>query len=760
MKLSFHKIKNLTFFLLLFGIVQQDLLAQVTGETYKRAEYFLSNSIQKEVHHLEVIPNWLAGKESFWHLTQVKEGKRFFLTSIQDKTSKEAFDHIHLAELLSEKTNREVDPQNLPFDNIQMVSEDEVGFNFNNKKWVYGTNTKELTSSETEKRENRQGISPDGKWRAFVKNHNLFVENLETGKEIQLSIHGKTGFEYASYLGWGDMIEGENGTRPEHFTVNWSPDSKKIQTQIVDLRLAEKMYLLDFTEEEKYRPKLLSYYRGSPGDTTVVRYIPVLFDLEQKTETRIKVPMIPHFIGLGLTWEKDSKQLTGLLTHRGFKKMELIKVDAENGIPKTIWRDSTTTSLEPSNILFRKLENGQFLISSNQSGWMQLYLHDWETGKRIRQLTNGDFVVTKLNHVDDENEWVYFEATGKEKDRNVYYPHLYRINFDGKDLKLLTPENGYHDIHISEDKKFFVDNYSKVAQPTKSILRELSTGKLSMEISEADISNLLAKGYASPRSFSAIGKDGKTEIFGIYHLPTDFDESKTYPVVDYTYTGPHTAVTPKTFKAGLIGLQQPLAELGFIVVTVDGIGTAGRSKAFRDVSYRNLGDGTTDHMLAIRSLAAQNSFLDLERVGVFGHSAGGYDAVRAMLLHPDFFKVGVASAGDHDHRMEKAWWPEMYMGYPIGDFYQEQSNITNAGNLKGRLLLAHGAVDENVNPSATYKLADALIKAGKEFDMFILPANNHNFGRVNGDYFTKKRWDYFIRHLLGEEPLFNYQIGK
>ncbi len=739
--------------------VNQSLYAQITKETYKKAEYFLSENIQKEIYHLEVIPNWIAKRDSFWHVTNTPNGKRFFLTDINSKTTHEAFDHKELANILSEKSGETVDEKNLPFERIEWQDQDTITFLWENKKWVYSLPNKTLDSSIIEKKASTPGISPDGKWQAFNKNHNLYVENLETGEEIQLSIHGKKGFEYASSYGWSDMMEGETGDRPDHFFVSWSPDSKKIRTQIVDLRLAEKMYLLDFTEEEKFRPKLLSYYRGSPGDTTIVKYIPVLFDVDSKNETFIKIPPLPHFMGgYDLSWEKDGKSLYGTYTHRGYKKMDVVSVNADSGEIKKVWSDSTETSLESSGSM-QKLSDDRFLITSPKSGWQHLYLIDRKSGKQIEQLTSGDFKVTKVHKVDESSEWVYFEANGKEQGRSVYYTHLYKIKLDGTGLKLLTPEDAFHQITPSSDQKYFVDNYSQIDQPTKSVLREMETGNMIMEISEADISNLKAKGYRSPKPFSAIGKDGKTEIYGIYYFPTDFDESKKYPVIDYTYAGPFIAITPKTFKAGLIGLQQPMSEFGFIVVTVDGIGTAERSNAFRDVSYRNLGDGTTDHVLAIKSLAAKNDFLDIDRVGIFGHSAGGYDAVRGMLLHPDFYKVGVASAGDHDHRMEKAWWPEMYMGYPVGDFYHEQSNITNAANLKGRLLLAHGVKDENVNPSATYKLADALIKAGKEFDMFILPSNNHSFGRTNGDYFTKKRWDYFIRHLLGEEPLFNYQIG-
>ena len=742
-----------------FLIFFHSSLAQVTESTYKKAEYFLSNSIQKEVYHLDVVPNWTEDGNSFWHMTYTKDGKRFFTTDLKSGTTLESFDHEILAKLLSEQSGESIDGKNLPINRIQTQNETEISFEWQNKVWVFNKTDSKLTSEIKKQQDDRQySVSPDGKWKAFTKNYNLFVENLNTGEETQLSFGGKKDFEYASNYGWSDIIEGENGVRPFRFFVSWSPNSKKILTQIVDLRLAEKMYMLDFSKEEKFRPNLLSYYRGSPGDTTVVTYIPVIFDLESKKEQAFTTLKNPHFMPFSLNWNQNSEKLSGFYFHRGYKKYDLMEIDAKTSDIRIIYSGESDTHIDYDN-LFRKLSNGQFILASQESGWNHLYMYEWNSGKLTKQLTSGQYVVTKVLHIDEGNQKLYFEATGKEKGRNVYYPHLYKINLDGSQLELLTSENAYHDIHISKDQKFFVDNYSTIDQPTKSVLRELETGKIIKEISTADISNIKAKGYQSPKQFSAIGKDGKTEIFGVYYVPTDFDPTQKYPVIDYTYTGPHTASTPKTFKAGLIGLQQPMAELGFVIVTIDGLGTAGRSKAFADVSYRNLGDGTTDHVLAIKELAGEHSFIDIDRVGIFGHSAGGFDAARAMLLHPDFYKVGVASAGDHDHRMEKAWWPEMYMGYPVGDFYHEQSNITNAGKLKGRLLLAHGAIDENVNASATFKFVEALINAGKDFDLFIWPSRNHSFGRTTGDYFTKKRWDYFIEHLLGEKPLRHYQIN-
>lgn len=743
-------------FALLFPIFSLKVSAQITEETYHRAEYFLSNNIQREVYNLEVIPNWLENKTSFWYQTNTKDGKRFFLTDIEKGTTEEAFDHSELAELLSEKSGDNISAMNLPFSRISIQKDGTIGFDWKNQNWKYSKGKLESKRSP-EPRNRDSAVSPDGNWKAYTKNFNLFVENLETGEEIQLSFDGKKDYEYASFWGWSDMIYGENGDRPEHFTVNWSPNSKKIQTQIVDLRLAEKMLLLDNSQDDKFRPQLSGYYRASPGDTTVVMYTPVLFDIEKKEVTKFQEFSLPHFMGMYFSWDPSSESMFGTFLHRGFKAFDLIEVNTQTKEIRKVYSESSPTHINNNNI-FRRLENGQFILGTEKSGWNQLYLIDWKTGELVNRITTGDYVVKKLISVDEENKVVYFEAAGKEKDINPYYTFAYKVNFDGTDLTLLTPEKSFHETYYPGEGNYFVDNYSTVNEPTVSVVRELQTGKIVQEISKADISNLLKRGYQSPKQFSALAKDGKTTIHGIYFLPTTFSTKKKYPIIDYTYTGPHIDITPKTFKAGLIGLQQPMAELGFVVVTVDGLGTHGRGKAFNDVSYRNLGDGTTDHVLAIKQLAAENKFMNVDKVGIFGHSAGGYDAGRAILLHPDFYKVAVASAGDHDHRMEKAWWPEMYMGYPVGDFYHNQSNITNASNLKGHLLLAHGGIDENVNPSATFKLAEALINAGKDFDLFIWPSRNHNFGRTNGDYFTKKRWDYFIEHLLGEEPIRHYQI--
>jgi len=743
--------------LLLFAACSNRI--QITETHYERAETFLQPNISKLVYHLNVQPNWLPDSSGFWHVTQTRQGKRFFLTDLSAKSTKEAFDHQRLADALAEKLGKPVDAADLPFNRISFIEKNLITFSFDETTWNYKIDLVELIRQDQNQEETRQrGRSPDGKLQAFIRDYNLFVRELETGQERQLSTNGRNQYEYANTYGWGDIMVGEGGTRPENLFVNWSPDSRKLLTYITDLSQAQKMYLLDFSVDTLFRPRLLSYYRGSPGDTTVVYYLPVIFDLETGAETPIDLPPIPHFIGVDLVWSENADSLHALYAHRGFKQADVIKIDATSGKPSVFLVETSDTSVEYNNLILQRIGKDRVLFSSQKSGWHHLYLYDWNTGALISQVTDGEYVVKTVLHVDEENEIIWFVAGGREQGRNPYYNHLYRVNFNGSELKLLTPENAHHQVSLSPCNQFFVDNYSRVDLPTISVVRKLTDGEVVFKISEADASDLFATGWRPPMQFTAKGRDGITDIFGVIYQPLDFNPRRKYPLIDYSYTGPHTSITPKSFSDAVSNIINPFRAFGFAVMVVDGMGTAQRSKTFRDVSYRNMGYSLDCHVAAIRQLGDEYNWIDTARVGIFGHSAGGYDAGRAMLQYPETYKVGVASAADHDHRMEKAWWPEMYMGFPVGDFYHEQSNVTNAQKLQGRLLIAHGAIDENVNPSATYKLAEYLIRAQKDFDMLILPGRNHSFGRSDGDYFTKVRWNYFIRHLLGAEPLHNYRF--
>ena len=529
--------------------------------------------------------------------------------------------------------------------------------------------------------------------------------------------------------------------------------------RLSDLRKARKMYLLDWSIDSLYRPDLLYYYRASPGDTDLVYQVPVIFNIE--TRRLIKIDMEPkaHFNTPDLRWSDNGKFMYGRNWERGYKRIDFIEVDPSNGKIRIVGADSSKTNIEIIYSIFEYSEKtNKAFYSSERSGWNMLYSLDWASGE-INQITDGSYFIKDLEFFDEENEILYFTATGKETEVNPYLQLLYRINFDGTELRLLTPENGDHIVDFSNNGRYFVDNYSDLNRPTTSVIRNSIDGEVILEIDKTDISLALEKGWRMPNPFIVKASDGNTDIYGALWLPGNFDKQRSYPIIDHSYTGPHTSVYPKSFQQVVYGSEkQSLAELGFIVMVVDGRGSAMRSKEFHDHSYGKLGFNLQDHIVAIEQLSEMYSWIDKTRVGIYGHSAGGYDAAHALLQYPDFYKVAVSSSADHDHRMEKAWWPEMYMGWPVDSQYHQQSNITMAGSLKGKLLITHGGLDENVNPSATFKLAEALIKADKEFDMLILPGMRHGYHGVHLEYFTKRKWNYFVEHLRGTDPLWNFEF--
>jgi dipeptidyl-peptidase-4 len=462
------------------------------------------------------------------------------------------------------------------------------------------------------------------------------------------------------------------------------------------------------------------------------------------------LPRSTHINAISSRWSVTSEIVYLESQSRGYQSISLYSFNLKNESLQTLYTETSDTNID--NFDYELVEEKDLLLFlSEKSGWRQLYSLDLKT-KIEKPLTEGEYYINSIERIDYEKETIYFLASGKEYGRNPYYQHLYSISFTGDDLKIITPEDAHHVISISPDGQFVFDNYSTGCIPTKTILRNALSGEKVMDVTAADLSFLT--GWSPPEIFTAIARDGITTIYGALWKPSNFDPSKSYPVLEYSYTGPHTHVFPKEFSRS-IGFQS-YAELGFIVVVVDGLGSSGRSKAFHNYSYKNLGGNLADHVLAIKQLGSRFSWIDTTRVGIFGHSAGGYDAGHALLAYPDFYKVAVASSADHDHRMEKAWWPEMYMGWPVDSAYHLQSNITMAGNLKGKLLITHGGIDENVNPSATFKLAEALIKADKQFDMLILPSQRHGYQGVHQKYFTKTRWNYFIKHLRGVEPIWDF----
>jgi dipeptidyl aminopeptidase/acylaminoacyl peptidase len=760
--------------LVLFALLPVAVCAQGTREDYRRAEQFLAENIRRLVFEGQVTPNWIEKSARFWYRNETPTGKDFILVDAVRNTREPAFDQEKLAAALSRAAGKSYQPRALPFDYITFVEAGRaIQFDIDRQRWTCNLTTYDCTSREAEpgrgprrgppaREPRRNTISPDGKLAAFVKNHNLYVRVVATGEEIQLSRDGEPFYDYASPLPSPTLMFEQgtmNVTQPA--AVFWSPDSKKLVTYVMDQRDFPRLMMTQSVPPDEFRPRSFSYAYPLPIDEKLPAATPVIFDVEQRRQIPVEArPILMFYYGSpNFTWFSDSKRFYYQEVERGYTAVRLREVDAASGRSRVIIEERGDPQVNITIQQMRLIGDGTELIwSSERDGWNHLYLYDVQTGALKNQITKGEWVVRAIEYVDEKARQLYFSAGGREAGRDPYLRHLYRINLDGTGLRLLTPEEADHAVSFSPDGKYFVDAYSRADLPPVSVLRRATDGSVARELEHADITRLKALGWQFPEPFKAKARDGKTDVYGLIWRPSNFDPSRKYPVVESIYTGPHGFHVPKTFAA-YRHHAQAIAELGFISVFIDGLGTGMRSKAFRLVSYKNLGDGgIMDHIAAMRQMAERYPYMDLSRVGVWGHSAGGYDATHAILTHPEFYKVAVSSAGNHDHRMDKAWWVESWMGWPVDKHYIEQSNITLAGNLKGKLMLAHGDMDENVPIAATLKLVDALIKANKDFDLVIMPNRNHGFA---GDpYFVRRRWDFFVRHLLGVTPPEGYRIGE
>ncbi len=737
------------------SIIEQNIAQKLTIEDYNRAVSFSrENYYNKTAFNLYTNVNWFQDNSGGWFIDNSKLGKIYKKIQFKDDQIINLFDHEKLAVALSTIKGENVDAFNINIQNIDQISENEIEISFNSVKYLVNLTNYQLNARSKEEvyRNESESISPDGQWIAYTQDYNLFIKSAIKGESHQLSFDGAKNYEYASYYGWFDIMEGENGERPKHFNVSWSKDSKFLKTNLIDLRNASKMYMLDYSIDSLYRPKLLSYYRGSPGDTNMVYVTPKFYSIDNKMEIKTNLPRNTHINSVGTIWSKDSGIVYANFAERGFKRHKVLKIDLNSGLSTTLIDEESLTNID--GFSYEILENQNKLVFfSDRSGWRQLYQINLET-LELRPLTEGSYVINNIEYIDEKTGELYITASGIDETMNPYFQQLFRINQSG-DGQLLTPEKAHHRISFSKDGKYFVDNYSTVQQATNTVLRVSESGDIINKLTSADVTKQLAEGWNPPFVFDLIAKDGKTKIYGAIWQPINFDPSKKYPIIDNSYTGPHTQVSPKSFDQAFN--NQSLAELGFLVIQIDGLGTAGRSKSFLNHSYKNMGNNLEDHVLAIQELAKKYAWIDAEKVGIMGHSAGGYDAGHGMLAFPDFYKVGVASSGDHDFRMEKAWWPEMYMGWPVDSTYDEVSNINLAKNLKGKLLLVHGGIDDNVNVSATFKLSEALIKAGKEFDLLIIPSQRHGYQGDYGKYFIKKRWNYFVKNLKDDEGIWEFE---
>ena len=762
MRLSFFRVSFLIFFILSW--FSTGLSAQGTLADYQRAEKFLPKNLGKMIFHTRVIPNRVKYTSLFWYKNDIRKGKEFILVDAKKKSRKPAFNHQKLAKALSRLMGKEYQPYDLPFDFFQLAyNARTITFKVDSQYIKCNLKTYKCEKIEEKEKDPSVSTSPDGQWTAFVKNYNLYIRSVKTGEEFPLTSDGTEKYAYGLSWDWGHLMNESDPAKTkkiEGISAAWAPDSRKLVTQRVDYRNAKKMYLYQSTPESGYRAQVWSYYRSLPGETAATMFEFFIYDIHSKKQVPIDIKPLSSMESWDFpSWFKDSRRLHFFHYTRGYKKIILYEIDAETGKSRQVIEDSSDTYVDVYKRFINILGEGQELVwGSERDGWSHLYLYDWNTGQLKNQITRGEFVVRSVIHVDEKKRQVFFMACGREPDRDPYMQHLYRVNLDGTGLTLLTPEPAEHEINLSPDKKHVVDTYSRVDLPPITVLRRLRDGKILFQLEQADIGDLLTTGWKYPEVFTVKARDGKTDLFGAIFRPSNFDPNKKYPIIDSIYSGPHTIRTPKSFRRGCLNMDQAIAELGFIVVTIDGLGTAHRSKVFHDFSYKNLGDiGALDHIDAFKQLAQKYPYMDLTRVGIFGYSAGGYDAAHAMLTHPEFYKVGVASAGNHDHQMAKAWWPENFQGYPVENQYVEQSNLTLAKNLQGKLLLVHGDMDNNVNPASTLRLVGELIKANKDFDLIIVPNGGHYLW--DHPYVIRKLWDYFVQHLLDVIPP-NYKVKE
>lgn len=697
------------------------ILAQtksLTAGDYARAEKMLAYSTAPLVDRAGVRPTWLPDGK-FWYMVLTATGREFVLVNPADGSKKTG---ASLAEL---GVTGAAAPQ------------------------AFG------------RRAGGSGVtSPDGKKSAYIKDWNLWVKDVASGKETQLTKDGIKDFGYATdNAGW---------THSDRAILKWSPDSKKIATFQQDQRHVSDMYLVSTNVGA---PKLEAWKYPLPQDKEIIKIHRVIIEVDSPKVIRLKMNSDDRRSTLcddiscdgsftDNEWSADSNKLAFVSSTRDHKQANLRVADAATGEVKNIFEEKVATQYESGQgaVNWRYLPaSNEFIWYSEKDDWGHLYLYDLNSGQLKNQITKGNFVVTQLVKVDDKNRVLYFNANGREAGRDPYFSHFYSVKFDGSGLKLLTPEDGNHQVSFSPDEKYIVDTYSKPDVPPVTVLRDMS-GKLVVELEKTDVSRLTATGWKPPTPITVKDRNGKWDLYGLMFTPTNLDKTKKYPVVNYIYPGPQGGgVGGRSFSASRSD-HQALAELGFVVVIIDGTCNPDRSKSFHDSCYPNMADNTIEDQIAgLKQLAQKHPYLDLDRVGMWGHSGGGFATADALFNYPDFYKVGISESGNHDNRNYEDDWGERYIGLLSGDNYEKQANQIYAKNLKGKLMLAHGGMDDNVPPYNTYLVVDALVKANKDFDLVIFPNARHGYG-ADSFYMMRRRWDYFVKHLIGAEPPKEYKL--
>lgn len=678
------------------GLFAGALSAQGMAEDYARA-FSLPEKYKNAVPNAAVNPRWIDDTHRFWYMRDTPEGEQYVIVDAEKKT-RIAMPDTMRQRLLSGNAPR-----------------------WSGRYWA----------EMDEERTGDSIPSPDGKKIAFIKNSNVYVKDVASGEEKALSIDGAPGEYYSAYL-------------------SWSPDSRKVAS--MKIRPAEKRYIyfVESSPKDQLQPKLHKREYAKPGDALPFR-VPHIFNIETG---EVKTPSTELFASQyevrGLDWHADSESLLFEYNQRGHQVYRVLELSARTGAVRTIIEETSNTFVNYTRYFRKDLKNGEEILwMSERDNWNHLYLFDRRSGQLKKQITKGEWYVRDVVDVDEANRTIYFAASGMVEGEDPYLVRYYRIRMDGTGLTCLTPEEGNHIARFSADNKYLVDTWSKVDLAPVTVLRSAKDGKVIMPLETCDLTELKERGWIAPEPFVAKGRDNETDIWGVIFRPTNFDPSKKYPVLEYIYAGPGSAYTPKDFRS-FHWFHQQIAELGFIVVQCDGMGTSFRSKAFESIIYKNLKDaGFPDRIAWMKAAAQKYPYMDIDRVGIFGGSAGGQEAMAAVLYHPEFYKAAYAGCGCHDNRMDKIWWNEQWMGYPVDSSYVACSNVENAYLLTRPLMLMVGEMDDNVDPSSTMQVVNALIKAKKEFELVVVPGSNHTLG---GEYGDRKRLDFFVKHLLGVTP--------
>jgi dipeptidyl aminopeptidase/acylaminoacyl peptidase len=731
------------------------------AERYAAAERLLPHNLKKLVQSPQVAPVWIRDTETFWYRNRTDRGTEFVFVDAEAGTKRPAFDHARMATALAGVVEADVSPYELPFLAIELVGE-AVRAVVGDKRVEVSLETYEATvlgpvhQGET--------ASPDGRWSVGIKDHNLYLREVATDEIRTLTTDGVEAYDYAVMTDAAAarvMQENLGFTMPP--MVVWSPDSTRFITHRLDQRDLELMHLVRSAPPGGGRPQPMTYRYAVVGEDKLATAELFVFEAATGQATQVKhepaiMPFVPQTVIGYVWWDDAASKVYWLAPDRGEKNVDLRVIDPDNGDVTTLLTQSSDTQVrfgaEYHQRNVRVLDTGEVLLWSEDSGWGHLYLH--APDGTITPVTSGEWLVRAVVSVDEQARRVLFTAAGRLPGSDPYLQELCSVSLDGGEVTTVTSDGLDHHARPSRSGRFFVDVTSRWDTPSVSVLRD-ATGEVVLELEQADPTALYAAGWSAPERVVVKGADGETDVYCAIFTPHGFDPSKRYPVVQEVYSGPQINASPLRFPlaGGVMTAERSaalFAALGFVVVTIDGRGTALRNKAFEDHSRLvKDADYVADHVAAFRQLAETRPWLDLDRVGVFGHSGGGYASTRAILSEPDFYKVAVSSAGDHDDAMYHSWWGEKYYGLADEFDYRAHANVSLVENLKGKLFLAHGEMDDNVTPHHTMRLVDALIAANKDFDLLIVPNAEHSM-LVHNAYWVRRRWDYFVKHLMGEQP--------